>query len=134
MSDFNKQVIEEFRENEGKVGGYFEDATVLLLHTIGAKSGNKRVNPVVTLIDDDNYIVIASAAGADSHPAWYHNIVANPEFDVEVGTEKFAISATITDEPERSDLYAKMVAINPGFAEYETKTSRVIPVIVLNRA
>lgn len=133
MSDFNQQIIEEFRENDGKVGGYFENATVLLLHTIGAKSGQPRLTPVVTIPDDDRYVIIASKAGADTHPAWYHNLVANPGVTVEVGTKKFKAQARITDEPERSKLYDKMVAVNPGFDEYRQKTSRVIPVITLER-
>jgi len=133
MSDFNKQIIEEFRANDGKVGGYFENSIVLLLHTIGAKSGQERLNPVVTIPDGDRHIIIASKAGADTHPAWYHNLVANPEVTVEVGTEKFAAKAIVTDEPERTELYEKMVAVNPGFDEYRKKTSRVIPVITLER-
>ena len=133
MSDFNQQVIEEFRANEGKVGGYFANSIALLLHTTGAKSGQERVNPVVTIPDDDRYIIIASKGGAPSDPDWYHNIVANPTVGVEVGTEKFQAQATITDEPQRTELYAKMEAVNPGFTEYKHKTSRVIPVVTLKR-
>ena len=133
MSDFNQQVIAEFRENGGKVGGYFENMTLLLLHTTGAKSGLERVSPVATIPDGDRWIIIASKAGAPSHPDWYHNIAANPEVEVEVGTEQFKAHATITEEPERTELYAKMESVNPGFGEYREKTDRVIPVITLSR-
>lgn len=133
MSDFNKQVIEEFRANDGVVGGYFEGYTLLLLHTTGAKSGKKRVNPLMCIPDGDKYVIIASAAGADNHPDWYHNIVASPEISIEIGTEKFDATATITEEPERTQLYEKMEAVSAGFTEYKNKTSRVIPVITVTR-
>lgn len=136
MSEFNQKIIEEFRANDGIVGGFFEDKTVLLLHTTGAKSGEKRLNPLVTIVDDNRYIVVASSGGAEKHPAWFHNIKANSDVRVEVGTEQFDAQATITEESERSELYAKMVAMMPGFAEYEEKLAgvRVIPVITLNRS
>lgn len=134
MSDFNKKVIEEFRANEGKVGGNFEGSPLLLLNTTGAKSGLTRVSPVMYLADEDRYVVIASKAGAPTHPDWYHNIVANPNLSIEVGSEKLDVVATIADEPERTDLYAKMVAIADGFAEYERKADRTIPVVILTKA
>jgi deazaflavin-dependent oxidoreductase (nitroreductase family) len=133
MSDFNKQVIEEFRANEGRVGGYFEGATLLLLHTTGAKSGLERVSPVMTFVDDGKQVIIASKAGADTHPSWYHNIVTSPEVSIELGTEQFDAVATVTDEPQRSELYEKVEAISSGFTEYKKKTSRVIPVVTLTR-
>lgn len=133
MSDFNEKVIAEFRENEGVVGGYFEGKTLLILHTIGAKSGQERLAPVMYYEDDGRYVVIASKAGADTHPDWYHNIVANPDISVEVGTEEFDVVATVTEEPERTELYEKMEAIAAGFTEYKNKTDRVIPVITLER-
>lgn len=133
MSDFNKQVIEEFRANEGKVGGYFEGSTLLLLHTTGAKSGKERVSPVMTFVDDGKQVIIASKAGADTHPDWYHNIVANAEVSVELGTETFDTVATVTDEPQRTELYKKVEAISSGFTEYKNKTDRVIPVVTLTR-
>ena len=133
MSDFNKQVIEEFRANEGKVGGYFEGSTLLLLHTTGAKSGKERVSPVMTFVDDGKQVIIASKAGADTHPDWYHNIVANAEVSVELGTETFDAVATVTDEPQRTELYKKVEAISSGFTEYKNKTDRVIPVVTLTR-
>lgn len=131
MSDFNKKVIEEFRANEGKVGGHFEGANLLILHTIGAKSGKERVNPLMYLPDDDRYVIIASKAGAPSNPDWYYNVVANPDVTIEVGTEELQAQASVADEPERSELYEKMVAVAPGFDEYRQKTDRTIPVVIL---
>ena len=134
MSDFNQAVIEEFRANEGKVGGYFAGSNLLLLHTIGAKSGQPRTNPLVYVRDSDRLVVMASKGGADTNPDWYYNLRANPTATVEVGTEHFSVRATIvTEEPERTRLYAKMVAHRSGFAEYEQKTSRKIPAVLLER-
>ena len=131
INDRNKNIIEEFRENDGKVGGNFAGRTLLLLHTTGAKSGQERINPVAYVKDGDRFVIIASKGGAPTNPAWYYNIVANPRVTVEVGTEQFQAQATIAKEPERRRLYDKMVAMMPGFADYERKTTRVIPVIVL---
>ena len=131
--DWNKQVIEEFRANGGKVGGMFEGRTLLLLHTVGAKSQQPRVNPVACVKDSDRLVVIASKGGAPTNPDWYYNLVANPSASVEVGTEQFKVRATVAEEPERTRLYHQMVAVMPGFAEYEQKTTRKIPVIVLTR-
>ena len=134
MSDFNQTVIDEFRANGGKVGGYFEGANMLLLHTVGAKSGQPRTHPMVYVTDGERLVVIASKGGADTHPDWYHNLLANPIVTVEVGTEQFQARATaVTEEPERSRLYASMVEHRSGFAEYEQKTTRKIPAIVLER-
>ncbi len=133
MSDWNKAVIDEFRTNGGKVGGHFEEITLLLLHTTGAKSGEPRLNPVAYLADGDSYVIIASKGGAPTNPGWYHNVVAHPEITVEVGTEKFQAQAEVVQEPERTELYEKVSTQYPGFAEYEKKTTRVIPVIVLTR-
>jgi deazaflavin-dependent oxidoreductase (nitroreductase family) len=133
MSDWNKATIEEFRANKGKVGGYFEGANLLLLHTTGAKSGLERVNPVMYFIDSDRYVVIASKGGADTNPDWYHNLLAHPEVSVEVGTEQFPAIAAAAAEPERTKLYEKMESISSGFTEYKHKTSRVIPVVTLTR-
>jgi deazaflavin-dependent oxidoreductase (nitroreductase family) len=133
-ADFNRKVIEEFRANDGKVGGMFEGANVVLMTTIGAKSGAERVNPVVYVPDGDRIAVIASNGGADNHPAWYYNLLANPELTVEVGSEKYtATAAVVTDSEERDALYARMVAVMPGFAEYEAKTERKIQVFALSR-
>lgn len=133
MSDWNEKIIKEFRENSGKVGGHFADRTLLLLHTTGAKSGEERINPVATIEDDDRLVIIASKGGADTNPNWYHNIVANPIVGVEYATEYFQAQATITSEPERTELYEKMTSSFSGFSDYKTKTSRVIPVLTLTR-
>ncbi|MFI9385902.1 nitroreductase family deazaflavin-dependent oxidoreductase [Kutzneria sp. NPDC052558] len=134
MTDFNTQVIEEFRANGGKVGGNFTGADLILLTTTGAKSGAERTNPVVYFKDGERVYVIASAAGADKHPAWYHNLKAHPEFTAEIGTEKYRARAVeVADESERARLYAQAVAQMPGFGDYERKTSRVIPVLHVNR-
>ena len=129
--DWNKAIIEEFRANAGKVGGMFAGRTLLLLHTVGAKSGEERINPVACVKDGDRYVIIASKGGAPTNPHWYHNILAHPKVTVEVGTDQFQVSAAVASEPERTRLYQKMVAVMPGFADYEQKTTRVIPVIIL---
>lgn len=131
VNDRNKSVIEEFRANQGKVGGFFEGKSLLLLHTKGAKSGQERINPVACVRDGDRLVVIASKGGAPTHPDWYYNVVANPHVTVEFGTETFQAQAAVAEEPERSRLYDKMVDMMPGFDEYRRKTARVIPVIVL---
>jgi len=133
MSDWNKQIIEEFRANDGKVGGIFANNTLLLLHTTGAKSGQERVNPLVTFEDGDRLVVAASKGGAPSNPDWYYNVAANPLVSVEYGTEAFQAQATITSEPERTELYGKLANKFAGFAEYTEKTTRVIPILTLSR-
>ncbi|MEM7127692.1 MAG: nitroreductase family deazaflavin-dependent oxidoreductase [Chloroflexota bacterium] len=132
-NDWNKAIIEEFRTNDGKVGGMFEGTTLLLLHTTGAKSGLPRLNPLAYLADGDRYVIIASKAGAPTNPDWYYNLMANAEVSVEVGTEQFMARATVAAEPERSELYAKMAKSFATFNEYQNKTSRVIPVVILTR-
>ncbi|TLN15310.1 nitroreductase family deazaflavin-dependent oxidoreductase [bacterium] len=129
----NQAVIDEFRTNAGKVGGYFAGKSLLLLHTLGAKSGEQRVNPTAYVTDADRLVIIASKGGAPTNPSWYYNILAHPLVTVEVGTEKFQARAAVASEPERTRLYNKMIDMMPGFAEYRRKTSRVIPVIVLTR-
>jgi deazaflavin-dependent oxidoreductase (nitroreductase family) len=131
VSDWNKKIIEEFRANEGKVGGQFEGKTLLLLHTRGAKSGQERINPVATIKEGNRFVVIASKGGADTHPDWYYNAVANPQVTIEFGTETIQTQATITEEPERTILYDKMAEMMPGFNDYRINTTRVIPVILL---
>lgn len=132
-NEWNKAIIEEFRANDGKVGGQFADMPLLLLHTTGAKSRLPRINPVAYIADGERLVVMASKAGAPTNPDWYYNSVANPEVSVEVGTEQFQACATIAAEPERTHLYEKMATVNPGFAEYQHQTTRLIPVIVLRR-
>lgn len=133
MSDFNKKIIDEFRANGGKVGGFFANNTLLLLHTIGAKSGLERVNPLVTFEDGDRLVVVASKGGAHSHPDWYYNVLANPLVTVEYGTEQFQAQAAVTSEPERTKLYEKMASKYPFFTEYQKNTDRVIPLVILSR-
>lgn len=133
MSDMNQRIIEEFRANDGEVGGYFANNTLLLLHTTGAKSGEERVNPLVTFEDGERLVVVASKGGAPSHPDWYHNIVANPNVEVEYGTETFIARASVTGEPERTRLYEIMETKMAAFTEYKQKAGRVIPVVTLSR-
>ncbi len=132
-NDWNKAIIEEFRANDGKVGGQFAGKPLALLHTIGAKSGQPRINPVACMKDGDRYVIIASKGGAPANPDWYYNVVANPRVTVEYGTETFQARATVATEPERSRLYDRMAAERPTFAEYQRKTTRRIPVIILTR-
>ena len=130
MSDWNQKIINEFRANEGEVAGW---ETLLLLHTTGSKSGRPRLNPTAYTVDGDRLVIIASKGGADTHPDWYYNLVANPNVTVEVGAEKYDAVATVEEEPERTRLYDQMAAKYPGFEEYRQKTPRKIPVITLKR-
>jgi len=130
-NDWNSGIIAEFRANGGKVGGRWAGRTLLLLHTTGAKSGQRRVNPLAYTRDGDRLVVIASKGGAPTNPDWYYNLLANPLVTVEVGTEQFQARATVAAEPERTRLYDQMVKVMPGFAEYQRKTTRRIPVITL---
>jgi deazaflavin-dependent oxidoreductase (nitroreductase family) len=133
MVDFNTEIINEFRANEGKVGGPFEGAPVLLLHHTGAKSGTERVNPVVYQpLDGGRYAIFASKAGADTNPDWFHNLVANPRTTIEVGTDTVTVACRVTDGTERETIWSTQKVAAPGFAEYESKTTRQIPVIVLD--
>jgi deazaflavin-dependent oxidoreductase (nitroreductase family) len=131
QNERNMVIIQEFRANGGKVGGPFAGKSLLILHTIGAKSGQSHVNPVACIRDGDRLVVIASKGGAPTNPDWYYNILANPLVSVETGTEQFQARASIAVEPERTRLYNKMVEMMPGFAEYQRKTTRVIPVVIL---
>ena len=133
MNDFNQRIIEEFRSNGGKVGGPFKGAPMVLLTTTGKRSGAKHTTPLVPLLDGDQLYVFGSMGGAPKHPAWYHNLVGNPEVTVEHGTEKFDATAEVVTGPERDAIYAKQAALLPTFGEYQQKTSRVIPVIRLRR-
>jgi deazaflavin-dependent oxidoreductase (nitroreductase family) len=133
LNDWNAQVIEEFRANNGVLGGPFTGATVLLLHTNGAKSGLPRVNPVMYLPKETAMYVFASKAGAPNSPDWYYNLLANPHVIVEVGGETFEAVATPLEGETRDTVYAEQAALSPQFAEYQTKTPRVIPVVELVR-
>ena len=136
MSDWNTKLIEEFRTNDGKVSGQFEGAPLLLLNTIGAKSGQPRTSPMMYLADetdDQRVYVFASKAGMPTNPDWYHNLKANPDVSVEVGGETYdAVAHEVTGD-ERDRIYAIQAERYPGFAEYEQKTDRTIPVVALVR-
>lgn len=129
--DFNTQTIAEFRANGGKVGGPFEGAPLLLIHSVGARSGEEHINPVMYLPDGERYVVFASKGGAPTNPAWYHNLKVHPEVTVEVGSEKVEVTAREAQGSEHDELYSRQAAAYPQFAEYQTKTTRIIPVVVL---
>jgi deazaflavin-dependent oxidoreductase (nitroreductase family) len=132
--DWNAGIIEEFRANQGKVGGMFEGRPLLLLHHTGARTGTVRVNPLAyQVLDDGNLAVFASKGGAPTNPDWFYNLIANPDVTVEAGTETFHARARIPDQDERDRIWTRQKEGSPGFAEYETKTTRQIPVIVLER-
>lgn len=130
-NELNRQVIEEFRANAGRVGG--EGRPLLLLTTTGRKTGRMYTTPVMYLADGDGYCVFASKGGAPEHPAWYLNLVANPRVIVEVGTERFEAQATVVGPDERNTLYRKQASLYTQFTEYERKTTRTIPVVRLTR-
>jgi deazaflavin-dependent oxidoreductase (nitroreductase family) len=131
-SDFNSQIIAEFRANGGKVGGRFENATVLLLHHAGAKSGKERVNPLAYQKVGDGFAVFASKAGAPTNPDWFYNVQANPLTKVEVGTEVVEVRARVAEGTERDQIWNRQKERGPHFAGYEeTAKPRVIPVVVL---
>jgi deazaflavin-dependent oxidoreductase (nitroreductase family) len=131
-TDWNQGIIAEFRANGGKVGGNFEGAPLLLLHTVGARSGTPRVNPMMYQDLGGPVAVFASKAGAPTNPDWYHNLRAHSDVSVEIGTETRAFRARIADEAERDPIWTKQKFDYPGFADYETKTDRVIPVVILD--
>jgi deazaflavin-dependent oxidoreductase (nitroreductase family) len=129
--DWNSNIIQEFRTNEGKVGGPFDGAPILLLHTRGARSGEERVNPMMYLADGDRLVVFASKGGAPTNPDWYHNLVANPDVEIEVGTERRKVRARVAEGEERDRLYAEQSRRYPQFAKYQEGTDRTIPVVIL---
>ena len=129
--DPNQAIIREFRANQGRVGGGFAGAPLLLLHTRGAKSGAERVHPVMYLALEGRTFVFASKAGADSHPDWYHSLLAHPEVEAEMGSTTRSARAVPVVGAERDRIYAEQVQRFPGFGEYQTKTARVIPVVEL---
>jgi deazaflavin-dependent oxidoreductase (nitroreductase family) len=133
MTEFNTAIIEEFRANGGEVGGRFAGATLLLLHHTGARTGTERVSPLAYLPAGEGYAIFASNAGAPEHPAWYRNLLANPDITVEVGTETVKVKARVAEPAERDALYAQQVKRAPNFGVYETKAApRTIPVVVLD--
>jgi deazaflavin-dependent oxidoreductase (nitroreductase family) len=133
FNEFNKKVIDEFRANGGKVGEPFEGAPMILVTHKGAKSGVERTTPLVYTTDGDRLVIIASKAGSPNNPAWFHNLVANPDVTIEVGTEKFAARASVVTGEERRRLYDAQATKMPNFKEYQEKTTREIPVVVLTR-
>jgi deazaflavin-dependent oxidoreductase (nitroreductase family) len=130
---FNQCTIAEFRANHGRVGGNFAGAPLLLLHTVGARSGQRRITPMMYLADGDRYLVFASKAGSDRNPDWYWNLRANPEVTIEAGDETIAVHAAELTGAERDEKYRIQSERYPGFAAYQQKTSRTIPVIALTR-
>ena len=131
MSDWNAAIIDEFRANEGRVASFGKQPLVLLTHR-GAKTGTERTNPLAAFRDGDDYLVVASKGGAPTNPDWYHNLLANPDATIEVGAETLAVTARPADEDRAARLWAMITAANPAFAEYEDKTDRTIPVVILS--
>jgi deazaflavin-dependent oxidoreductase (nitroreductase family) len=129
--DWNTSIIEEFRANGGKVGGFFAGKPVLLLHHTGAKSGTVRVNPLAYRKEGDNYAVFATKGGSPTNPDWFHNLRANPIVTIEVGDDSIDVTARVADPDERDAIYARQAEEYPHFGEYEKQTRRKIPVIVL---
>ncbi|HEY1741487.1 MAG TPA: nitroreductase family deazaflavin-dependent oxidoreductase [Acidimicrobiia bacterium] len=129
--DFNTQIINEFRANDGKVGGNFEGAPLLLLHSTGAKSGVERIAPVMYQEVDGEYAIFASKAGAPTNPDWYHNLRANPSAEIEIGAETMPVTARVAGDDERDKIWETQKQRYPGFADYEAKTTRTIPVVIL---
>jgi deazaflavin-dependent oxidoreductase (nitroreductase family) len=130
---FNQAITDEFRANDGKVGGQFEGADLLLLTTTGAKSGQPRLSPLAYLRIEDKLIIIGSFAGSDFNPAWVHNLRANPSAQVEIGTDSFDVTARELPPAERDAAFFKVAAAAPGFADYQAKTARVIPLFELQQ-
>lgn len=133
VNDWNNKIIDEFRANEGKVGGIYEDAVLLLLTTTGARSGKRHTTPLGYLTDGDRLIVAASVLGADHHPAWYHNLVAHPTVTIELSSESFDATATVITGEERERLWAWATQQWPNLAEHQTRTTRQIPLVALQR-
>jgi deazaflavin-dependent oxidoreductase (nitroreductase family) len=134
MSDFTSDLIADLRANAGQAtSGPFVGRQMVILTTTGAKTGSTRTTPLVYSTDGDDVVIVASKGGAPSHPAWYHNLVADPHVTVEIGGERYEAHAHVANATERRRLYDQHAELHPGFTEYETKTDRVIPVIVLRR-
>jgi deazaflavin-dependent oxidoreductase (nitroreductase family) len=133
VSDWNDKIIAEFRANHGRVGGRFAGAPLLLLHSTGARTGREHVTPMMYQAVGDGFAVFASKSGADTNPDWYHNLRAHPEVRVEVGDETLEVTARVLDPQEREPIWEEQKSRYPGFAEYETRTTRVIPVVMLDR-
>lgn len=134
INSWNAKIIDDFRANDGKAGGRFEGVPLLLLHSTGARSGKERINPLAYQAMGDSIAIFASKAGADTHPDWYHNVMADPAVSAEIGTETRSFRARTADGVERESIWAKQKKDYPGFADYEAKTSREIPVVILDPA
>lgn len=134
LDGFNRAIVEEFRANGGKVGGPFEGGTLLLLHTVGAKSGKTRLSPLAYLTLDDKMLIVGSYAGAPKNPAWVHNLRATPKAYIEIGTEAYDVDVRELPDDEREATYPKLTELAPVFAEYQSKTTRAIPLFELTRA
>ena len=134
LGDFNRGVVEEFRANAGKVGGPFQGGTLLILHTTGAKSGAPRLSPLAYLDVDGRLLIVGSYAGAPKDPAWVHNLRANPRAHIEIGTDAYDVTARELPRDERDKVFRKVTAVAPFFGEYQSKTTRVIPLFELTRA
>jgi len=133
INDFNEKIIDEFRANGGKVGGPFEGAPLLLLHTTGAKTGRTRVKPLAYRRDGDRLVVFGTKGGAPTNPEWYYNVQANPRVTVEVGSDRFEADATVASPDERDRIWRLQTRDVPLFADYQQKTDRTIPVVILER-
>lgn len=134
FKEMSEKTVEEFRANDGKVGGMFEGATLLLLHHVGAKTGTKRVSPVMYQAQGENWAIFASKGGAPENPGWYHNLLANPKTQIEVGTETIDVVARVAEGDERTRIWDAQKEAYPQFAEYEKGTEREIPVVILERS
>jgi deazaflavin-dependent oxidoreductase (nitroreductase family) len=133
MNDMNRKVIEEFRANAGKVGGYFEGAQMIIVHHVGAKTGTAYETPLVYQADGDNFVIFASFGGAPTDPAWFRNLKANPDTVVEVGAETIPVTAAEVTGAQRDEIYARQAAAMSNFAQYQEMTTRTIPVVRLTR-
>ncbi len=131
---WNAGIIEEFRTNQGKVGGPFAGVPILLLHHTGARTGKVRVNPLAYQADGDRFAVFGSKGGAPTNPDWYHNLLANPEATIEVGTETISVRARVAEGEERERIWNRQKELMAGFAAYEQRTRRQIPVVILERS
>jgi deazaflavin-dependent oxidoreductase (nitroreductase family) len=132
MNDFNQQIIQEFRQNEGKVGGPFEGVSLVLLTTKGAKTGRSRTHPLACQVADDRTLfVFASKAGAPTNPDWYYNLLAHPHVGVEFGADSFEATADVVTGPQRDEIFTKQVERFPDFADYQERAHRIIPVVAL---
>jgi deazaflavin-dependent oxidoreductase (nitroreductase family) len=133
MTDFHTRIIDEFRANDGWVGAPFNSDQLVLLHHVGARSGEARVSPLMSFPDDDGWVIVASKGGAPENPAWFHNLQAHPDTQIEFGTETIPVTASVIGQPERDERWARITSTHQGFAAYEQRTDRTIPLVRLRR-